>query len=105
MQNDFQEETKAANDRVYRADVPELGKDNMFLNEYKFIKAPFNKVSQKYNILYQVLAPKLMAKPNLINSKVQHDAHMVLKVLISNEKDKPQCFKEMMPTGDILPLK
>lgn len=46
----------------------------MFLQELKFIRCPHNKVSQKYHILYNVLAPKLMQKASLVESKVQRDA-------------------------------
>lgn len=34
-------------------------KDNIYLNEYKRILDPFVKISEKYNILYSTLAPKL----------------------------------------------
>ena len=105
--SDFAEEARAANDRVYRSEVPELCADNAFMNEYKFIKAPFNKVSQKYNILYQVLAPKLLAKKSLVNSKMQADALEVLGALAapSTARDKSSSYNGLMPTGAPLPLR
>ena len=32
--------------------VPEGLVDNMFLDQYKYLRDPFNKISDKYNILY-----------------------------------------------------
>jgi len=53
----------------------------MFKNEFKFLNDPMNKTFQKYNILYSVLAPKLMMKQSLVHSKVQCDAYEVIKLL------------------------
>lgn len=79
---------------------PEFLNGNTFLSEYLFIKDPDNKVSQKYVMLYQVLAPKLVQRTALVNSKVQDDALAVLKALV----DAPSLdgFKEkpVMPLLD-----
>ena len=53
-----------------RQRTPIALRENIFLHEYKFIRCQQNKVSQKYNMLYNVLAPKLMQKVSLIDSKV-----------------------------------
>ena len=44
--------------------IPDSIMNNSFLNDYKFLKDPFNKISDKYNIIYQTLAPKLMQQQN-----------------------------------------
>lgn len=55
--------------------------ENMFKSEYKYLRDPMNKTHQKYNILYQVLAPKLMMKKGLVHTKIQMDAFQVIKTL------------------------
>ena len=50
--------------------TPSPLRDNLFKNEYNFLIDPMNKTAQKYNILYQTLAPKLIMKKSLANSKI-----------------------------------
>ena len=61
-----------------RQRTPLALRENIFLHEYKYIRCQHNKVSQKYHLLYNVLAPKLMQKMSLVDSKVQRDALQVL---------------------------
>ena len=61
-----------------RQRTPPALRENIFLHEYKYIRCQHNKVSQKYHLLYNVLAPKLMQKMSLVDSKVQRDALQVL---------------------------
>lgn len=57
-------------------------KENMFVSEFRHLRDPMIKPAQKYNILYSTLAPKLVQKVGLIESKVQHDAVQVLQELV-----------------------
>ena len=42
----------------------------MFVGEFRHLRDPMIKPAQKYNILYSTLAPKLVQKVGLIESKV-----------------------------------
>ena len=50
--------------------TPTSLKDNMFVGEFRHLRDPMIKPAQKYNILYSTLAPKLVQKVGLIESKV-----------------------------------
>jgi hypothetical protein len=48
--------------------TPPSLKNNIFIKEYKFLRCRENETSKKYDILYNILAPKLLQKPELIGS-------------------------------------
>lgn len=88
-----------------RQRTPRALKDNLFLQELKFIRCPLNSVSQKYHILYDVLAPKLMQRESLADSKVQKDAVEVLQYLVAGDPVAGEQPQDMMPLLDSsLPL-
>lgn len=65
--------------------TPSSLRGNLFLAEFKFLSNPLNSSVQKYNILYTVLAPKLMMRKGLVNSQLQRDAYQVIKALSEHE--------------------
>lgn len=86
--------------------TPRALKGNMFLQELKVIRSPESKVSEKYHILYNVLAPKLVQKTALVESKAQSDALEVLQYLVAGDPAAGEQASEMMPLLDSsLPLK
>lgn len=77
----------------------------MFKNEYKFIADPQNKTYQKYNILYTLLAPKLMMRTTLVNSKMQLDAYQVIKSLSEAQTPPSSILNPTISENGSLPLR